>query len=66
MDQHTRGKWLIHGPKHCKDNHWQSLKHPSRYPIWGEWVIKFNDIFHADVLKESLMSQEHHGVSNRQ
>ena len=27
MDQHTRGKWLIHGPKHRKDNRSQSLKH---------------------------------------
>ena len=28
MDQNARGKWLIHGPKHHKDNRSQSLKHP--------------------------------------
>ena len=26
MDQHTRGKWLIHGTKHRKDNQLQSLE----------------------------------------
>ena len=26
VDQHTGGKWLIHGPKHRKDNQLQSLK----------------------------------------
>ena len=26
VDQHTGGKWLIHGTKHRKDNQWQSLE----------------------------------------
>ena len=26
VDQHTRGKWLIHGTKHHKDNQLQSLE----------------------------------------
>ena len=26
MDQHTGGKWLIHGTKHHKDNQLQSLE----------------------------------------
>ena len=30
VDQHTRGKWLIHGTKRCKDNQLQSLEHPCR------------------------------------
>ena len=28
MDQHTGGKWLIHGNKRIKDNHLQSLEPP--------------------------------------
>ena len=28
--RHTRGEWLIRGPKQFKDNHTQSLKHPYR------------------------------------
>ena len=30
VDQHTRGKWLIHGTKHHKDNQLQSLEFPCR------------------------------------
>ena len=30
VDQHTRGKWLIHGTKRNKDNHLQSLELPCR------------------------------------
>ena len=30
VDQHKVGKWLIHGTKHCKDNHLQSLEIPCR------------------------------------
>ena len=30
MDQHTVGKWLIHGTKHLKDNQLQSLELPCR------------------------------------
>ena len=30
VDQHTGGKWLIHGTKHRKDNQLQSLKLPCR------------------------------------
>ena len=30
VDQHTRGKWLIHGTKHRKDNQLQSLELPCR------------------------------------
>ena len=29
MDQHTGGKWLIHGTKHRKDNQLQSLELPN-------------------------------------
>ena len=28
MDQNTRGKWLIRGTKHRKDNQFQSLELP--------------------------------------
>ena len=30
VDQHTGGKWLIHGTKRHKDNHLQSLELPCR------------------------------------
>ena len=30
VDQHTGGKWLIHGTKRHKDNQLQSLELPSR------------------------------------
>ena len=30
VDQHTRGKWLIHGTKRRKDNQLQSLELPCR------------------------------------
>ena len=30
VDQHARGKWLIHNTKHRKDNQVQSLTLPSR------------------------------------
>ena len=30
VDQHTGGKWLIHGTKHRKDNQSQSLELPCR------------------------------------
>ena len=30
MDQHTGGKWLIHGTKRRKDNQLQSLELPCR------------------------------------
>ena len=30
VDQHTRGKWLIHGTKCRKDNQLQSLELPCR------------------------------------
>ena len=32
VDQHTPGKWLIHGPKRRKDNQLQSLELPCRIP----------------------------------
>ena len=30
VDQHTGGKWLIHGTKHHKENQLQSLQLPCR------------------------------------
>ena len=30
VDQHTGGKWLIHGTKHRKDNQLRSLELPCR------------------------------------
>ena len=32
VDQHTGGKWLIHGTKLRKDNQLQSLELPAEYP----------------------------------
>ena len=33
VDQHTGGKWLIHGTKGWKDNPLQSLEHPCRIEL---------------------------------
>ena len=33
VDQHTRGKWLLHGAKHLKDNKLQSLELPCRISL---------------------------------
>ena len=32
VDQHTGGKWLIHGTKRSKNNQFQNLKCPVEYP----------------------------------
>ena len=32
VDQHTEGKWLIHGTKRRKDNQMKSLEPPLEYP----------------------------------
>ena len=32
LDQHTGGKWLIHGTKHHQDNQLQSLELPVEFP----------------------------------
>ena len=45
-DQHTWGKWLIYGIKHCKDNQLQSLELPGRKESDGNI---FNPIFIEDV-----------------
>ena len=41
MDQHTGGKWLVHGIKHRKDNQLQSLELPCRI---GEFVSRGGNI----------------------
>ena len=33
MDQHTRGKWLIHGTKHRNGNQLQSLEIPRKISL---------------------------------
>ena len=33
VDQHTRGKWLIHGTKRHKDNQLQSLELPYKLSL---------------------------------
>ena len=40
VDQHTGGKWLIHGTKHRKDNQLQSLELPCRI----YWKSKHDDM----------------------
>ena len=40
VDQHTGGKWLIHGAKHRKDNQLQSLELPCR--IYMAWIYHRN------------------------
>ena len=48
VDQHTGGKWLIHGTKHCKDNQLQShfsqkysQKASHSSPIGVRYVVPF-------------------------
>ena len=61
MDQHTGGKWLIHGTKHRKDNQSQSLYCPVEYPsreckhdIKESEGNRFNQIF-----KENAQGRKH-------
>ena len=56
MDQHTGGKWLIHGTKRRNDNQLQSLEPPVEYPskeykhgIKGSEGNMFNPIFKENV-----------------
>ena len=63
LDQHTGGKWLIHGTKRRKDNQLQSLEPPVEYPSREcKYDIKeskgnmFNPIF-----KENVQWQKHPG-----
>ena len=66
VDQHTGGKWLIHGTKCCKDNQLQSLDSPVEYPS-KEWKhdIKeskgnmFNPIFQLDVQGGNIQGVVH-------
>ena len=42
VDQHTRGKWLIHDTKGCKDNQLHSMEHDviiSAYHLFQQWVF---------------------------
>ena len=52
VDQHTGGKWLIHGTKRRKDNQLQSLELTQSggdVTIWGEtcnWT-SWNELMHS-------------------
>ena len=59
VDQHTVGKWSIHGTKRRKDNQLQSLEYPSReckHDIKESKGNMFNPIF-----KENVQGQKHPG-----
>ena len=63
VDQHTGGKWLIHGTKRRKDNQLQSLELPCRKShkgiyTWHKGVQRnmFNPIF-----KENIQGRRHPG-----
>ena len=63
VDQHTGGKWLIHGTKSRKDNQLQSLEPPVGYPsreckhdIKESKGDMFNPIF-----KKNVQGQKHPG-----
>ena len=56
FDQHTRGKWLVHGTKRRKDNQLQSLNSPveylsreSKHDIQASKGNMFNPIFKENV-----------------
>ena len=52
VDQHTGGKWLIHGTKHRKDNQLQSLELHCR-------ISKGNML--NPIFKENVQGQKHPG-----
>ena len=54
VDQHTGGKWLIHGTKRRKDNQLQSLELPCRISIKESKGNMLNQIF-----KENVQGQKH-------
>ena len=63
VDQHTGGKWLIHGTKRHKNNQLQSLEPPVEYSsreckhdIKESKGNMFNPIF-----KENVQGQKHPG-----
>ena len=61
VDQHTGGKWLIHGTKRRKDDQLQSLELPCReckHDIKESKGNMFNPIF-----KENVQGQKHPGSS---
>ena len=50
VDQHTEGKRLIHGTKHCKDNQLQSLWLPCRKSTIFYKFNKLKGIPHAGII----------------
>ena len=64
VDQHTGGKWLIHGTKRRKDNQLQSLEVPCReckHDINESKGNMFNPIF-----KENVQGWKHPGSCHLQ
>ena len=54
VDQHTGGKWLIHGTKHRKDNQLQSLELSCSATIEvEEWISNFIPHIIIDVITYS-------------
>ena len=57
VDQHTGGKWLIHGTKRLKDNQLQSLEHDiTEHDIKESKGNMFNPLF-----KENVQGKKHPG-----
>ena len=52
MDQITGGKWFIHGPKHHKDNQWQSLKHQQKLMQYYQhfWLTCMGELLQISVV----------------
>ena len=55
VDQHAKGKWLIHDTKRRKDNQLQTLKLPCRVSKLSNWMCHKGVRWHhvkSDILKE--------------
>ena len=65
VDQHTGGKWLIHGTKRRKDNQLQSLELPVEYPSreCKHDIKEFKGNMPNPIFKENVQGQKNPGSS---
>ena len=63
VDQHTEGKWSIHGTKRRQDNQLQSLEPPVEYPSRKcKHNIKMSEGNMLNpIFKENVQGQKHPG-----
>ena len=61
VEQHTGGKWLIHGTKRHKDNQFQNVNPPVEYPSReSKHAIKESEgNTFSPIFKENIQGQKH-------